>query len=62
MARGTGGIFDSGKYRQPTEAEAAEVAALLDTISRALRDDDTVNRERAEARLRKALAALERGQ
>ena len=57
---GRGGIHDSDKYRQPTEAEAIELKRLYDILSKSLCRDDDVAYGLAVARMRALLKEMEK--
>lgn len=54
-----GGIHDSGKYRQPTQAEAAELKRLMKVLDLAWAADDQVAERRATDTLQRLLKTME---
>ena len=59
MPKGSSGIFDSGRYRDATEHEVAEILRLRRSIKKADHDGDADAKERAYAAMRRLLATME---
>lgn len=53
------GIHDSGKYRDPTEHEVAEIIRLRWLMQKAERNDDAEAKARAAAAMKRLLATME---
>ena len=55
-----GWIHDSGKYRQPTPHEAAELRRLMKMMDQAMARDDDVAHGRAVEAIKKILKTMEK--
>ena len=53
------GIYDSGKYRTPTEHEVAEIIRLRHLMAKADSEDDAEGKARAADAMRRLLATME---
>jgi len=53
-------IYDSGKYRDATEFEVAEIIRLRRIIEKAKQYDDAVTEARASEALRRLIATMEK--